>query len=161
MVFQMKKKEIDMELRRGEESDGKMLTVTLDDMDYGHNAINMSDANGLMFFFEKDAPWYLRVRQFVYCVPLLGRTAATFLKVFWNMGRRYLASSPVVKSAPSAADGLVKEKREVVPVPSAADGSLNGKKVETPALSAVDGSLKEESKESAKEELQSTVKDPV
>jgi hypothetical protein len=104
MAFQMKQKEIDLEVRRAEESDGKMLTVTLDDMDYSHNAIDMSDSNGLMFFFEKDAPWYLRVRQFVHCLPLLGRTVSTLLKVFWNMGRRYLAPSPVVIPAPVAAD---------------------------------------------------------
>jgi len=107
MAFKMKRNVIDLEVRRAEASDGKMLTVTLDDMDDSHNAIDMSDANGLMFFFEKDAPWYLRVRQFVYCLPLLGRTATTLLKVFWNMGRRYLIPSPVMipgPVAPPAAD---------------------------------------------------------
>ena len=96
MAFHMERKEISMDVRPAEESDGKMLTVTLDDMDYCHNAIDMSDANGLMFFFEKDAPWYLRVRQFVYCLPLLGRTVGTLIKVIWNMGCRYLISSPSV-----------------------------------------------------------------
>ena len=112
MAFQMKRKEIDLEVRRAEESDGKMITATLDDMDYSHNAIDMSDANGLMFFFEKDAPWYLRVRQFVYCLPLIGRTVSTLLKVFWNMGRRYLIPPSVVipgPVAPPAADGEIRE----------------------------------------------------
>jgi hypothetical protein len=112
MAFHMKRKEIDLKVRPAEASDGKMLTVTLDDMDYSHNAIDMSDSNGLMFFFEKDAPWYLRVRQFVYCLPLFGRTVSTLLKVFWNMGRRYLTPSPVVipgPDTPPAADGVIQE----------------------------------------------------
>jgi hypothetical protein len=161
MAFQMKKKEVTMEVRRAEESDVEMLTVTLDDMDYSHNAISMSDANGLMFFFEKDAPWYLRVRQFVYCLPLLGRTVSTLFKVLWNMGRRYLVPSPVVKSASPVVDGFVKEKRFETPAPSALDGSLKEKGVEMPAPPAVDESSKEKREESAKEDIKPIVKDPV
>ena len=93
MAFRLAPKETTLDVRRHRADDGKMLTVTLDDIDYGHRAIDMSDANGLMFFFEKDAPWYLRIRQFVHCLPILGRTVRTFLKVFWNMGSRYLTSS--------------------------------------------------------------------
>lgn len=130
-------------------------------MDYGHNAINMSDANGLMFFFEKDAPWYLRVRQFVYCVPLLCRTIGTFLKVFWSIGRRYLSSSPVVKSASPAPDGFVKTGKAEIPIPTAVDDSLKEMRVGQPAASAVGEPSKEKVKESAAEDNKSIVKDSV
>ena len=90
MEFRFDGDEITLAVRPYQASDGKLLTFTLDDMDYGHRVITMADANGLMFFFEKDAKWRYRWGQFFHCLPILVRTGGAILKVLGNMGWRYL-----------------------------------------------------------------------
>ncbi len=108
MEFRFDGDEITLVVRPYQASDGKLLTFTLDDMDYGHRVITMADANGLMFFFEKDAKWRYRWGQFFHCLPILVRTGGAILKVLGNIGWRYL----------TATNGAPPKKLTPTPTPS-------------------------------------------
>ena len=96
MVFRAKGADFWMDVRPYVQTDGRMLTVTLDDMSEIQRTISMSDANGLMFLCEDAGGPFKRLRRCLTCYPIFWVLAKAFFKCIGNIGVRYLnsASSP-------------------------------------------------------------------
>lgn len=93
MIFNLNRDSLRLDVRPYEKGDGKMLTVTLDDLDEAHQNLDMSSANGLMFLCEDESGSLKRLFRCLSCFPLLVLTLKTAFTVFLNMGLRYLRPS--------------------------------------------------------------------
>ena len=85
--FTMKNDQIHMDVQHSVQDDKRRLTVTLEDLDALHDAIDMSDINhGAMIQLLKHAPWSNRFTQCCRCLPAIFRIAkaggSAALKVF-------------------------------------------------------------------------------
>ncbi len=96
MDFRANRDDFWMEVRPYVPADGKMLTVTLDDMSKIRHTISMSDANGLMFIAEDGGSGFKRLRRCLACYPIFAVLAKAFFTVVGSIGMRYLkeASRP-------------------------------------------------------------------
>ena len=93
MIFNLNRDSLRLDVRPYEKGDGKMLTITLDDLDAAHQTLDMSSANGLMFLCEDESGSLKRLFRCLSCFPLLVLTLKTASTVFLNMGLRYLRPS--------------------------------------------------------------------
>jgi len=91
--FQLGKDETILTVRPYEKRDGHLVTVTLDDFDSLHRAINMVDANALIFLFQKKGKLRYYAHQLYHYIPTLSRV--TFGGVRWVLTvlARYLFPS--------------------------------------------------------------------
>ena len=90
MAFRAKDDDFWMNVRPYAQTDGRMLTVTLDDMSEIQRTIGMSDANGLMFLCEDGGGPFKRLRRCFACYPIFQVLAKAFFKCVGNMVVRYL-----------------------------------------------------------------------
>lgn len=90
MDFHLGDDEVTLDVRPYEKRDGKLLTVTLDDYDYLHRMIDVTDANTLVFLFQKKGPLINYIHQLYHFIPVLSRVVLGVTKVFFNVGWRYL-----------------------------------------------------------------------
>lgn len=93
MIFQLGHDEMVLTVRPYEEKDGNLLTVTLDDFDYLHSAIDMADANAYVFLFQKKGKVSNYMHQLYRFIPVLSRTFVSSARIFLNVFARYLFPS--------------------------------------------------------------------
>jgi len=96
MDFHLGDDEVTLDVRPYEKRDGKLLTVTLDDYDYLHRKIDITDANTLVFLFQKKGKVTNYIHQLYHFIPVLARTVIGATKVFLNVGWRFLFPSSKV-----------------------------------------------------------------
>jgi radical SAM superfamily enzyme YgiQ (UPF0313 family) len=91
--FKMEKDQIHMDVQNRSQNGTHMITVTMDDLDALHQALDMSDINNCaMIQLLKHAPWSNRLTQCRYCLPVLIRAFAEIGKIVWSVVRRYFSS---------------------------------------------------------------------
>jgi hypothetical protein len=112
MAFRANSDDFWMEVRPYVPADGRMLTVTLDDMSKIRHTISMSDANGLMFIAEDGGGALKRLRRCVICAPIFAVLAKAFFTVVGSIGMRYLkenlsprSTQETTLTSPQKADG--------------------------------------------------------
>ena len=93
MDFHLGDDEVTLNVRPYEKRYGKLLTVTLDDFDSLHRAIDIIDANVLVFLFQNKGKVTNYIHQLYHYIPVLTRTAIGVTKVFLNVGWRFLFPS--------------------------------------------------------------------
>ena len=89
IAFRAEDNDFWMDVRPYVPADGRMLTVTLNDMSAIRKTISMSDANGLMFLCEDGGGFLKRLRRCLTCYPIFWVLAKAFFICIGNMGRRY------------------------------------------------------------------------
>ncbi|MFQ5449480.1 MAG: B12-binding domain-containing radical SAM protein [Nitrospinaceae bacterium] len=115
MSFHLKKDEVRLKVCPYEKKDGRLLTVTLDDFDYLHRAINVTDANALMFLFQKKGKLSHYWHQLHHYFPTLFRAAAGVIRVILKVGWRFVFPGKG-RESPQPVKDLASGARDHMPV---------------------------------------------
>ncbi len=93
MDFHLGKDEVTLNVRPYEKNDGKLLTLTLDDFDDMHRTLDITDANTLVFLFQKKGKVTNYIHQLYHYIPVLTRVAYGATTLFLKVGWRFLFPS--------------------------------------------------------------------
>lgn len=95
MIFQLGRDERVLTVRPYEEKDGNLLTMTLDDVDQLHRAIDMMNANALLFLVQSKGKLRHYAHQLHHFIPTLARMMMGAGRMASKVFLRYLFSSKV------------------------------------------------------------------
>ncbi len=100
--FRMQKDQIYLDVHKDSSPEIRMITMTLDDFDTFHKAIEITDVfNGAMFDLMRHAPKIKLIKGFFHCFPTMTRISWAFAKFCFKTAWRYITwSKPVQKLTP-------------------------------------------------------------